>query len=103
MPTISTHSRSAVMQIEASMQFKKVKPFAAFCNGQSLIVEQVNIISIADNLENAVTFKYTLADKNAVFAGDGVYSLDESNYSTWDASKDGAYSIVCQAIGLELV
>lgn len=91
------------MQIEASMKFKQVKPYAAFCNGQSMIVEKVNVMSIADNLEDAVTFKYTLTDINEVFAGDGNVSLDESNYSTWDSSKDGAYSIVCQAIGLELV
>lgn len=74
----------------------------AFCNGQKLDIEGISVVSIADNLIDTVTFKYTLATKEGVFAGDGVCTLGPDSYNLWDASAKGAYSLVCKTIGLEL-
>ena len=85
------------------MLFKQVKPANAFCNGKNIMIEKLNVQSIADNLVDEVTFKYTLADIDGAFAGEGVYTLKPDNYKTWDASANGAYVIVAKAIGLELI
>jgi hypothetical protein len=99
-----TRSRTiASIQLEKKMVFKQVKPHAAFCNGKKVDITQINVVSVADNLVDAVTFRYTLNDEQGVFAGDGTFSLDETNYTEWDASAAGAYRLVCAGIGLELV
>ena len=85
------------------MLFKQVKPANAFCNGKRVVVENLNVQSISDNLVDEVTFKYTLADSNQAYAGEGTFTLKPDSYKTWDASADGAYIIVAKAIGLELI
>lgn len=96
-------NRSAMLQIEKTMQYKAVAPHSAFCNGQKLDIEGISVVSIADNLVDTVSFKYTLVDRNGSFAGDGVCSLGPDTYTLWDASAAGAYRLVCETIGLELL
>lgn len=85
------------------MMLKQIKPAKAFCNGVCVTVENINVRSVDDNLVDAVTFRYTLATADGVWAGEGSHSLTPDTYSTWDATDRGAYEIVCAAIGLELV
>jgi hypothetical protein len=64
---------------------------------------QFNVVSISDNLFDSVTSKYTLFDENMVWAGESTFSLEgRETYLTWDASPEGAYTLVAAGIGLEL-
>lgn len=81
----------------------QIKPQIAFANGKRMEATQFNVVSISDNLFDSVTFKYTLYDENMVWSGESTYSLEgRENYLTWDASPEGAYSLVAQGIGLQL-
>jgi hypothetical protein len=85
---------------------KKVQiiPYTAFANGKRMTAEAINVVSISDNLFDHVVFKYTLFDKDGVWAGESTHELagcDE--YQTWDASPEGAYTIVIEALGLQAV
>lgn len=85
------------------MLFRPTAPYPAFCNGQKITVQNINVTSIFDDLEENVTFKYTLTDINQNWAGEGIYRLDKTNYDSWDATMWNAYEIVANAIGLELI
>lgn len=81
-----------------------IKPAKAYVNGKQMIATQFNVKSLNDNLYDEVTFLYTLLDENGVWAGEATYSLSgRENYTTWDATASGAYKIVAQGIGLEIV
>ena len=83
------------------MKTVKVNPQAAFANGKRLVAEAINVVSISDNLFDHVIFKYTLFDKDGVWAGESTHSLSgKEEYQTWDASPEGAYNIVIEALGL---
>jgi len=85
------------------MKTVKIVPQLAFANGKRMEATQFNVVSISDNLFDAVTFKYTLFDKNMVWAGESTYSLEgRETYLTWDASPEGAYTLVAAGIGLEI-
>lgn len=78
-----------------------INPQAAFANGKRMVAEAINVVSISDNLFDQVTFKYTLFDKDGVWAGESTHSLSGLvEYKTWDASPEGAYNIVIAALGL---
>jgi hypothetical protein len=80
-----------------------IKPQLAFANGKKMQATQFNVVSISDNLFDSVTFKYTLFDENMVWAGESVFSLEgRETYLTWDASPEGAYTLVAAGIGLEI-
>lgn len=85
-----------------TMFYKDVEPATAFCNGKRVTVEKINVQSIRDNLFDEVTFKYTLADKDNGFAGEGTFTLWPDRYKQWDASAAGAYQLVCDDLGLKL-
>ena len=83
------------------MKKVKVNPQEAFANCKRMVAEAINVVSIADNLFDHVIFKYTLFDKDGVWAGESTYELKGSEqYGKWDASPEGAYNIVIEAIGL---
>jgi hypothetical protein len=85
------------------MRTVQIKPQAAFANGKRMLATQFNVVSIEDNLFDAVTFKYTLFDEHMVWAGESVFSLEgRDTYLTWDASPEGAYTLVAEGIGLEI-
>ena len=88
---------------KAPMLFVPVQPYPAFANGQKVTVERLNVTSIFDDLKENVKFKYTLATATEQWAGEGVYSLDKTNYTEWDATMSQAYEIVANAIGLVLI
>lgn len=81
-----------------------IKPAKAYVNGKQMIATQFNVKSLNDNLYDAVTFLYTLLDEHGVWAGEATTSLEgRENYLKWDATASGAYKIVADAIGLEIV
>jgi hypothetical protein len=78
-----------------------VSPQGAFANGKRMVAEAINVVSISDNLFDHVIFKYTLFDKDGVWAGESTLELKGlEQYQTWDASPTGAYTIVIEALGL---
>ena len=87
------------------MLYKRVLPLDAFYKSQRVQIENINVVSVADNLVDEVTFKYTVASGDVGFeqyVGEGAITISPDKYATWDASALGAYQIVCEAIGLEL-
>ena len=86
------------------MKTVQIKPQIAFANGKKMSATQLNVVSISDNLFDHVVFKYTLLDENGVWAGESTFELKGlEDYSTWDATPNGAFEIVATGIGLELV
>lgn len=84
-------------------QFEDITPIKCFCNGMPHIASKITIESVKDNLLDYVLFKYTLLNADDVFAGDGHFELSGADYPLWDSSADGAYAIVCTALGIELI
>jgi hypothetical protein len=86
------------------MKTVQVNPATVFANGKRMTATQFNVVSISDNLFDHVIFKYTLFDENMTWAGE---STDElvglEQYQTWDATAEGAYTIVAKNIGLEIL
>ena len=85
------------------MLFRTVTPYSAFVNGCKVTVENLNVTSIYDDLVENVTFRYTLADANKQWAGEGIFKLGPDTYGDWDASDVNAYEIVAKGIGLTLL
>lgn len=84
------------------MMLKKINPFPAFANGQRITATAISVVSVSDNLFDHVIFKYTLHTANGMQAGEASFELLGLNqYQTWDASPDGAYTIVAEGIGVE--
>jgi hypothetical protein len=76
-------------------------PQAVFANGKRLVAEAINVVSISDNLFDHVVFRYTLFDKDGVWAGESTYELKGlEEYSKWDTSAQNAYEIVIEALDL---
>ena len=86
------------------MRTVSIVPQLAFANGKRMEATQFNVVSISDNLFDAVTFKYTLFDEHMVWAGESVFSLEgRETYLTWDATPEGAYQLVADGVGLEII
>jgi hypothetical protein len=86
------------------MKTTVIKPITAYANGKRMTATQFTVISIQDNLFDHVTFKYTLLDENGVFAGESTFSLEGlEQYKKWDTTPEGAFQIVANGIGLEIV
>lgn len=85
------------------MRTVHIRPQASFANGKRVTATQFTVVSISDNLFDHVVFKYTLFDENMSYAGESTFELDASNYSTWDTTPAGAYQIVADGIGVEIV
>ena len=86
------------------MKSVKIAPQTAYANGKQMIASAFNLVSVSDNLFDHVIFKYTLLTENGAWAGESTYELKgKEAYSQWDASPEGAYSIVANGIGLEIV
>jgi hypothetical protein len=64
-------------------------------------IEQINIQSVYDNLVDYVEFKYFLMDIDNNILLSGIFVLSD-NYTDWDASLDGAYQLVCDALELQI-
>lgn len=81
-----------------------IKPAVAYANGKRAIATQFNVKSLNDDLHSNVTFLYTLLDEHGVWCGESTTALEgRENYIKWDATASGAYTIVAEAIGLEIV
>jgi hypothetical protein len=87
------------------MLYKRVLPLDTFYKGQRVQIENINVVSVADNLIDEVTLKYVVASGDVGFeqyVGEGAITVGADKYASWDASALGAYQIVCEAIGFEL-
>lgn len=86
------------------MKTVNIKPVIVFANGKQATATQYNVVSIQDNLFDNVIFKYTLFDTNGVWAGESTFELNgETAYGAWDTTPTGAYEIIAEAIGLEII
>ena len=86
------------------MKTVQVKPVSAYANGKRMVATKLNVVSIKDNLFDHVVFLYTLLDEGNVWAGESTYELKGiEEYSTWDTTPAGAYKIVADGIGAEIV
>jgi hypothetical protein len=86
------------------MKTVQIKDAVAYANGKRAVAKHLNVVSIADNLFDHVVFKYTFLDENGLFAGDATYELKGlEQYQTWFATPEGAFEIVANGIGLEIV
>ena len=86
------------------MKTIQIAPTIAFANGKQVMATQFNVVSISDNLFDHVIFKYTLYDENNLWAGESTYELTGvDEYTTWDTTAEGAYTIVSNGIGLTII
>lgn len=86
------------------MKTVEIAPVRAFANGNKVEATKLNVVSISDNLFDNVTFRYTLYDANNSWAGESTFSLNGiDEYSEWDTSPEGAYAIVANGIGVEII
>jgi hypothetical protein len=86
------------------MKSVKVTSQIAYVNGKQTTIEAINVQSVFDNLFDHVVFRYALLDAHGVQCGEGSFELKgEEQYTTWDASADGAYKIVIAGLGLEVL
>jgi hypothetical protein len=86
------------------MRKASIQPQPAFANGLRVLATQLAVVSVADNLFDRVTFKYTLYDANDEFAGESTFTLDGiEEYATWDNSPEDAYKIVAAGIDVTLI
>lgn len=82
----------------------QIKPEKCYVNGKQIIATQFNVVSISDNLFDHVIFKYTLLDSDGVWCGEAVSELKGvEEYTRWDATPTGAYAIVAECVGLEIL
>jgi hypothetical protein len=86
------------------MKRVKLTPAVAYTNGKQSTINAINVQSVADNLFDAVTFRYILFNTEGGHCGEGAFDLKgEEQYKTWDASPEGAYTIVIAGLGLEIL
>jgi len=86
------------------MRTVQIKPEKCYVNGKQAIATRFNVVSIADDLFSEAQFKYTLLDENNQWCGEAVYKLSGLElYQTWDATAEGAYRIVAEGVGFEIV
>jgi len=93
----------AIEQLTAPSHAKAITPVQCFNNGIKLEASKIIVESVRDNLYDHVIFKYTLFTENGQQAGESTVSLSGEYYSEWDASAAGAYMLVCDYVGLELI
>lgn len=85
------------------MKTVNITPAVGFANGRRHVATQLHVKSVFDNLFDHVIFKYTLLDEHGQHAGEGAYALEGvEQYRIWDASPEGAYTIVAQGLELEI-
>jgi hypothetical protein len=86
------------------MKTVSINPEKCYVNGKQAIATRLNVVSISDDLFAEAQFKYTLLDDNNQWCGEAVYKLSGLElYQTWDATAEGAYRIVAEGVGLEIV
>jgi hypothetical protein len=82
----------------------QIKPEKHFANAKKVMTTQFNVKSLNDNLYDEVTFLYTLLDESGNWLGEATTTLSgRENYLQWDATATGAYKIVADAVGFEIV
>lgn len=85
------------------MLFKQVKPFPAFCNGQPMTVENINVTTVKDNWVDVMELKYTLATITGEYCGEGIVRFTGDKYPTNVVDINAIYNVCCGAIGLSVI
>jgi hypothetical protein len=95
---------------------KRIKPVVAYGSMGRVEATSYTVRSMEDNLFDTVSFKHELLTESGLFACSASHTFKytsdaESKYTglddsgtmtcTWDASAEGAYIIVAQALGFE--
>lgn len=83
---------------------KPISPIKVFFKGSLADLTGLKVTSVFDNLVDYVCFEYNVFINETESAGGGRVELKGlENYTTWDASAAGAYKIVADSVGLELI
>jgi len=95
---------------------KRIKPVIAYGSNGRVEASSFNVKGMDDDLFTSVIFKHTLLTADGLFACDSSakFNYTPSDVSaftglnekgeftcTWDASPEGAFTIVAQALGFE--
>lgn len=93
-----------LQRINPAMKKVTITPVTCYANGKQMTATQFNVVSVSDNLFDKVVFKYTLFTEKGEWAGEAAFTLDGCDcYDKWDASPEGAYTIVAKGVGLEMI
>ena len=92
-----------ILQTTTPLHAKSITAFPCFSNGLKLEATKISVESVRDNLYDHAIFRYTLLTEDEQPAGESTVAITGEYYSAWDASADGAYQIVCDYIGIELI
>ena len=83
-----------------------IQPVQVFTNYGPTYATQFDLIIIEDNLKNFATFKYNLCDLNGVPLYNGNLTMNEPDYSLWNADSDinqSAYIWATTELGLTII
>lgn len=83
---------------------KPINPIKVVFKGGLADLSFLKVTSVFDNLTDYVCFEWNVFVSETESAGGGRVELKGlENYITWDASAMGAYKIVADSVGLELI
>jgi hypothetical protein len=81
-----------------------IKPFPCISYNKLSQATSFHVRSVNDDFYDHVKFFVTFLDGDNAQCGECTYEITtRAEYVTWDATATGAYKIVAQALGLELV
>jgi hypothetical protein len=86
------------------IKMKPISPIKVVFKGGLADLQFLKVNSVFDNLVDYVCFEWSVYVDETESAGGGRVELKGlEQYTTWDASAAGAYKLVADSIGLELV
>lgn len=83
-----------------------IQPVQVFTNYGPKLAVKFNLNSINDNLESFCIFQYQLCDQNEVLLYSGNLTMNEPDYSLWNADSDinqSAYIWATTELGLTII
>jgi hypothetical protein len=81
---------------------KRIKPVNFLSETGVIQPVGFSVISAYDNFNDKVTFQYLIYQSENVTIGGGKVEVTDEAYIAWDRSKDSAYQIVADHLGLEI-
>ena len=83
---------------------KPINPIKVVFKGGLADLKSLKVTSVFDNLTDYVCFEWSVYVTDTESAGGGRVELKGlEEYTKWDASAAGAYKIVADTVGLELI
>lgn len=81
----------------------QLKPVRCLTTQGMVTAAHLEIVSNYDNLRDLVRFGYVICDdSNRPLVSGEVELRGDTDYQSWDATREGAYRIVAQRLQLEL-